>query len=400
MMTSKERMLCAIECKTPDYVPCSFMLYFNLFYTTNSQEEYIQKQVDMGLDAAVSVGKLTHSLHPEARYNQWIELHDGNKYFHRRIDTPKGPLTQRLIQRLEWPDEKFFHLDYDLFNDYVSTRMDELLIKPEEDLEKLPYLLGSFKSEDINSLREQAAANKKIADKHGLLQLTGIMGWGDATRGWAHYQICGADMMAWLSGFVTPMILSLTEPEIIKEYLRIIHEWNMKQIEAYLDVTDVDLIVRRAWYETTEFWTPDAYKEMIAPTIKKEAELVHQAGKKYGYIITSAFAPLVDTILDTGIDVLIGLDPDQGKNTDMGMVKSKFTANKTALWGGVSGPMTIEDGTAEDTERAVIDALKLLAPGNGFILSPVDNVRNATANWEENVKKFVDTWKEYRTKFL
>ena len=206
--------------------------------------------------------------------------------------------------------------------------------------------------------------------------------------------------MAWLSGFTTPMILSMTQPELIKEYLRIIHEWNLKQIETYLDVTDVDLIARRAWYETTEFWTPDAYREMIAPTIKKEAELVHQAGKKYGYIITSAFAPLVDTILDTGIDVLIGLDPEQGKNTDMAMVKSKFAAKKTALWGGVSGPMTVEDGTAEDTERAVIEALKLLAPGNGFILSPVDNVRNITDNVEENVNKFIATWKENRTKYL
>ena len=67
------------------------------------------------------------------------------------------------------------------------------------------------------------------------------------------------------------------------------------------------LINRRGWYETTEFWTPKTYKEIIAPTIRKEAELVHQAGRKYGYIITSAFLPLLDDIVDTDIDVLIGL---------------------------------------------------------------------------------------------
>ena len=231
MLTSKERMLCALECRKPDYVPCSFMIYSKLYYETNTQEEYIEEMVKMGLDAVVSVGKLRHSFHPEAKYNQWTEIHDGNKYFYRRIDTPKGPLTQRLIQRLGWPDEKDFHEDYSIFNDYVSTRMDELLVKPEEDLEKLQYFFGPFSSEDINSLREQAIESKKIADKYGLLQFTGVVGWGDARRGWAHYQISGADTLAWLSGFEVPMILSITNPELMKEYLRIVHEWNMKQIE-------------------------------------------------------------------------------------------------------------------------------------------------------------------------
>ena len=74
-----------------------------------------------------------------------------------------------------------------------------------------------------------------------------------------------------------------------------------------------DILIRRAWYETTEFWTPKAYRAIIAPILKKEADLVHQAGKKYAYIITSAFMPILDDILDAGIDILIGLDPREGK---------------------------------------------------------------------------------------
>jgi hypothetical protein len=34
--------------------------------------------------------------------------------------------------------------------------------------------------------------------------------------------------------------------------------------------------------------------------IKKEVELVHQAGKKFGLILTSAFLPILDDILATG----------------------------------------------------------------------------------------------------
>ena len=107
------------------------------------------------------------------------------------------------------------------------------------------------------------------------------------------------------------MELSLTQPELIQSYAAIIHEWNMKQIEIYLDVTAAELIIRRAWYETTEFWTPRCLSHDYCPNAKKEAELVHQAGKKYGYIITSAFMPILDDILDSGVDVLIGLDPER-----------------------------------------------------------------------------------------
>jgi len=206
--------------------------------------------------------------------------------------------------------------------------------------------------------------------------------------------------VAWLSGYEDIMVLSITRPEIVQEYMRIIHEWNMRQIEIYLDVTEADLIVRRAWYETTEFWTPRAFHDIIAPTLKKECELVHQAGRKYGYIITSAFLPLLDDILDSGIDVLIGLDPEEGKGTDLGAVKERFARKRRAVWGGVSGAVTVELGSAGDTEEAVRHALEVLGKGGGFILSPVDNVREDTQNAWRNTKVFLDAWKKYRKTYL
>ncbi len=192
------------------------------------------------------------------------------------------------------------------------------------------------------------------------------------------------------------MVPSLTKPEIIKEYARIIHEWNMRQIEVYLDVTEADLVVRRGWYETTEFWTPDAYRSIIAPTLKNEVDMVHQAGRKYGYIITSAFLPLLDDILSAGVDLLIGLDPEEGKGTDLEEIKRRFKEKRRAIWGGVSGAVTVELGTEEETEQAVRNALELLGGDGGFILSPVDNVRENTEIARRNTQRFIEAWKKYR----
>lgn len=395
-ISSRERIFSALEYKESDYTPCSFMIFKNLFEKCKDHEDFIREEINMGMDVVVNVGRLTHSIHKDAEVREWTEDTYGDKYFMRSISTPKGFLTQKVIQKNGWPNEKIFPI----FDDWLIPRSKEFLVKPEEDLEKLPYLMGNFKKEDINNLREESKNTSKLAKKYGLLQVAGMMGWGlSGVCGRCIYQVACIDVMAWLSGYESIMTLSLTNPSIIEQYVNILSEWNRKQIEIYLDITEADLIVRRAWYESTEFWTPEAFKRIVAPTIKKEADLIHQAGRKYGYIITSAFLPILDTILDCGIDVLIGLDPIEGKGTRLESIKKKFLSKKKAIWGGVSGAITVENGTEEDTEKAVVDALETLAPGGGFILSPVDNVSDNTEKAWKNTYRFMETWKKHRKNY-
>lgn len=390
-MTSKERMVTSICGGTPDHTPCSFMAFFNLRQRYASEAAYVARQVEMGLDAYVQVGYLEPSLHPAATEKTWTTREGETTLFHRRIDTPKGPLIQMVAQEDGWPQEG----DFWRFNDWIVPRCREILVKPEQDLEKLPYLFGPFRDEHIRALKASAKAGRAIADRHQVL-LAGGWSSSNSLRGRGDDGVMGADAMAWMSGFEEIMILSLTQPEIIREYIRIIHEWNLKQIQIYLEVSDAELIIRRAWYETTEFWTPEAYRTLIAPVLKREVDLVHQAGRLYGLITTSAFQPILKDILDTGIDVLIGLDPEEGKGTHLGDIKAQFHAKGRALWGGVSGAMTVEQGTREDTERAVRTALDTLAPEGGFILSPVDNVRVDTPKTWENTQVLIDSWKRWR----
>ena len=211
-MTSKERLINTIECKETDYTPCSFLIFYNLLRKCKSQEDYVNKELSLGLDAIVSVGKLDHSTHPDVKCKVWTEEKNGYKYFHRRFDTPKGPLTQNVIQREGWPTED----EFPVFADLIIPRSKKFLINPEEDLEKLKYFLGSFKKEDIERLKKDSVIARKIAHDHSLLQVAGILGWGDTKVGWNHFQLSVVDMVSWLSGYEVPMTLSLTKPEIIK----------------------------------------------------------------------------------------------------------------------------------------------------------------------------------------
>jgi hypothetical protein len=396
-MTSRERMLAAIGCDEVDYTPCSFMLFYTLYDSCRTDREFVEKQVEMGLDAFVHVGQLNHDLHlygaldPRATWKEWVEDADGSTVFCRRIETPAGPLTSRVRRRGGWPTRE----DFPLMKDWIVPRMEEPLVKPEEDLEKVRFLFGPVADAHVRTLREEAAAASSLARTHGLLQ---VGGWKGSVRPGLQVDpgVMGCDAMSWLSGMEPVMVLSLSNPAVIEEYARIIHEWTMRMIGVYLDVTEADLVVRRGWYETTEFWTPAAWRRIIAPTLAREARLVHQAGRKFGYIITSAFLPLVDDIIAAGVDVLIGLDPSEGKGTQLAEIKRRFRAAGRALWGGVSGAITVEMGTGEETDEAVRTALETLGPGGGFILSPVDNVREDTDAARANSRRFIDAWKRWR----
>jgi uroporphyrinogen decarboxylase len=111
--------------------------------------------------------------------------------------------------------------------------------------------------------------------------------------------------------------------------------------------------------------------------------------------MTSGIMPLLDQFVEAGIDVLIGIDPVQGKGTSLAQAKAQL-AGRTCLWGGVNGFLTIEQGSEAEVREAVEEAIGTLAPGGGFILSPVDNVTADTDLAWHNVLTLVERWLDLR----
>jgi hypothetical protein len=65
------------------------------------------------------------------------------------------------------------------------------------------------------------------------------------------------------------------------------------------------------------------------------------------------------------------------------------------LWGGVNGFITVETGTRAQVSAAVEEAVRAMGP-RGFILSPVDNVRDDSPKAWENIGEMIETWKRVR----
>jgi len=197
----------------------------------------------------------------------------------------------------------------------------------------------------------------------------------------------GADLIGWVYGLENMIYASYDRPDFLQELLQIIKAWNHHRMKAVLDA-GVDLYIKRAWYENCDFWSPRSWRRFIYPILKEDVELAHSYGAKFGYLITSSAMPLLEGIAECGVDVLIGVDP---MKWDLATTKQKLQG-KVCLWGGVNGHLTVERGAPEGIRLEVQRAMDILAPGGGFILSPVDNIREDTPQIRENVQALIDEW--------
>ncbi len=384
--SSRERMLAALQNKETNYIPCSFMLFSALADRCKDRFEFTERQLGLGLDPRVELPELPLRLHPEVRVREWKEKLKSECFLHKEYQTPSGKLISVVRKTEDWP----FGNSVPLFSDYLAPRSRKFLVEREEDLEALRYLFNEPTADDISAFREQAKKLKGFAADKRLLVSGGWTYLGSEKGMDKDAGTMGADALMWLCGMEEALLLATDEPETVKRLLQTISEWNMRRMEVYLE-QGIDLLIRRAWYESTDFWSPSLYRQFVFPLLKKEIELAHQAGAKFGYMMTSGVMPLLDAFLELGIDVLIGVDPVQGKGTDLKLLKERVNG-KMCLWGGVNGSLTIERGKEEEVQDAVEKSISLLG-NKGFILSPVDNVTDNSARTWNNIRIMIKTWK-------
>ena len=396
-LSSRDRMLEAIACREPDHVPCCFMIFSTLGSQCKNQFEFVERQLELGLDARVGIpsvldpellGRSTSDhadltglpvrYHPEVRVRDWLEDRPDERYpmLHREYVTPAGTLFTTVKKTEDWVQGD----RVPLFDDFVIPRAQKRLVTRHENLDALRYLLTSPSKQDVEMVQESAVTAKAFAEKHGVLIEGG----------------CGSvvDTACWLVGITELVLLALDKPEFAQDLFDLVEAWNGQRMAVTLDA-GVDLFVRRGWYESCDLWSRALFQRFILPTLRRDAEIVHQAGARFAYAMTSGQMPLLDMLVDSGIDVLIGLDPVQGKGADFGVMKQK-TEGKVCLWGGVNGFLTMELGTPSDVKAEVRHALRTLAPGGGFILSPVDNVTANTDRAWTNIHTLIDEWRKRR----
>ncbi len=394
-MKSRERMLNAISGKPTDHVPCCFMIFFGLHIVSRDPADFMKRAMALELDPLAETTPWCNNpngdldafrdaedpgphweFHPDMQVTDWEEGTPAGTFVHRRYDTPAGPLTTSVKRTEDWKHG----VQVPLFSDFITPRATKFLVETDEDLNRLEYLLQPVDEESRRRFVEEAAPVKAFAEENDILIHGG--------------QGIGLEAYQWICGIEPTMYACFDRPEWVDRLVEMLHTWNISRMKTVLDL-GVDLYTRRGWYEGTDFFTPAHFRRSVLPSLKREARVAHEAGAKFGYMNTSGTMAILDMLMEAEVDVLIGVDPVQGKGTDMAEMRRK-TRGRMALWGGINGFITIEQGTPDDVRQAVKLAMGTLGGEPGFILSPVDNVWNMSDKVWCNVETLIKTWKELR----
>ncbi len=384
-LSSRQRLLAALACQPTDHVPCCFSAFKILEDRCTDQAEYLQRQLDLGLDVIARINVLSPVFDPRVTIREWRVEQPGSRYpiLHKEYQTPAGVLRTSVEQSEDWPWGD--HIPF--LDDFLIPRSTKFLITGPgssgdgDSLEALSYLLASPTDDEIAEFRTRAQRTVHLARRHDLLTM-------------AAYGMV-AEMAAWLVGISELMMLTADAPDLLENLLAIIESWHRERMALTLE-KGIDLFVRRAWYENADFWSPPLFRRFVLPSLRRDVEMAHAAGAKFGYLMSCASMPLLDLMMEAGVDVLLGIDPAQDHTMDLAKLKQR-TAGKMCLWGGVCGYLTIETGTPDNVVCEVRQAISTLAPGGGFILAPVTNVRADTPRAWANVDAMIEAWKVLRT---
>jgi hypothetical protein len=387
-MTSRERILNAISCKSVDHVP--LMLRFwpmggknTIPFEWENQVRRAENALARGLDDTLLlqpplgyIEDYRADLLPGVASSIYVDPPGASEEYpvlRKEYRTAGGAITHAVRRTGDWIHGE----DVYLFSDYNVSRAVRHAVQTADDLRVLPYLLGEPSAAQGEAFRREAAGLRAESRRLGVA-LDG---------GW----VALADAAVMLCGMERILFAQMDEPHFVEQLLDILLEWELTRIDLLL-AEGVDMIVHMAWYEGTDFWTPANYRAFLLPRMKRMVDRVHAGGAKYRYIITKGLSPLLNDIMDVGVDCVMGLDPVQD-SLDLAAVK-KSASGRLCLMGGINSALMLSSWSSAKIDAAVAGAIAILAPGGGFILYPVDAVFS-DVSWDR-VETMIDSWLRHR----
>ena len=138
-------------------------------------------------------------------------------------------------------------------------------------------------------------------------------------------------------------------------------------------------------------FSPAQIHEYLLPRMKRIMDLAHQAGAYVFHHSDGGVRRIIPDMIGAGIDVL---NPIQWRCKGMGRegLKRDF-GDKLIFHGGVDNQYTLAFGSVQEVRQEVLDNLRILGAGGGYILAPCHNIQAVSP--AENIVAMYETGYEY-----
>jgi uroporphyrinogen decarboxylase len=163
----------------------------------------------------------------------------------------------------------------------------------------------------------------------------------------------------------------IERPEVIRRIIEVETHYCIKVSEALLDAgCDGVLPTSDLGGNNGPFMSPRMFREFIFPGLKAECDAAHAKGKYLIKHTDGQLWPVLDLMIEAGIDGWQGIQPEIGMTLP---ALQKRYGGRLCFWGGVSMP-TLIDGTEEQVAEEVRIACESAPAAGGLVITCANSV--------------------------
>ena len=379
-MTSRQRVLAALNHETPDRVPIDlggnqtgihkFAYQALLEHLGIDDEPSIMDPVQQ---LARPCEELLERFHVDTRYIAAGSAagFQGEIVARERDGRLWHDLTDEFGVTWSMPDDRPYYMD-------ISHH--PLAHHTLEDLAGYPFPQGDDPGR-FEGLRDRAV---ELREQTPYAVVSGISG--------VVYEICW--YMRGLEQWFSDM---LTEPEFCEALLDQTLKFWLDFFRVFLDevgdLVDVIMIGDDLAGQTGPLFRPDFYRQIVKPRHKRLVQYIRsRTGAKIWYHTCGSCVQYIPDLLDNGIHVLnpvqigaAGMDPAE--------LKTRF-GDRLVFWGGAIDAQHVLPSASPDTVREHVKRnLSIWKPGGGYVLGNVHNIQAGVP--PENVVALFDAAYEH-----
>lgn len=370
-MTSKERMICALDRKIPDRLPVVthdvMPSFLDQYQDGIGAQEFLQKY---GFDPILMINMF------QAESGQWMEQIDGmpmivsdswrisvedvsgTEYETRRftIATPGGELTMAL--------QKNIH----------TAWICEHLVKEKRDFELISRFAPWYRADSlaINSAAEEYGDRGLV---RGIVPSFDIYGQPG----------CWQDL-ACLFGIEKLIYAAYDDPQWVHAALAFLRDRKLHYVES-LEGTAYDLIELGGGDASTTVISPSIFREFVSPYDAPIIEAARKVGQRIVYHTCGGMMPILEDIADMQPHAVETLTPPgMGGDVDLKEAKRRI-GSRVCLIGGFDQGRYFTETTPQETRAQVREAFEAAGSDGGFIISPSDHFFAAR---DDLLRAFVD----------
>lgn len=342
-MLPKERVIAALEFKTPDRIPTG----------------------ETGVDYATTEQMLGHPTLYRAKWKEFTAIWQGRRDEY--VDSCKRDIVElarksehdivpaflvpsrykvppqpEFLSEYKWrmPDGRVFAFSPQ------SEGHQFLLSNPEvtlDDIEDIPFELDESQLELVQHIV------KEMGDTHFILGRP-----GDGV-----FPIMRYTLEFLLLGMID-------QPEVIKRIIEVETRYCIKVSEVLLDAgCDAVLPTSDLAGNNGPFMSPKMFREFIFPWLKAECDAVHARGKYFIKHTDGKIWPILDMMIEVGIDGWHGIQPRIGMT--LPELQERY-GGRLCFWGGVDVD-TLVAGTPEEVTQEVRIACESAPREGGLVLT-------------------------------